>query len=94
MSDRFRVLSITEAKEMNLSISEYNDWDDYGFDDEDWFCGIWEFDEFGNAIRCVTVDTNGDCPEDAFLRRDNAWIAPALNRAYEQGFADGAGDGR
>ena len=37
------------------------------------------------------IGTDGGSPEDQTLWRDWAWVAPALQDAYEQGLAEGTG---
>lgn len=87
MKVEYKVVSIADAKSNNYPAPYGEDeWDeDYYWDDENWFCGIWLIRD-NKAIQCITTD--GGEPEDQYLRRDGSWIAPALNKAYKQGYED------
>lgn len=81
--------SMFEAQKGGLAVPfDCEDWDEYfeEWSGDLWDFGIWLYEEGGEST-LLAVD--GGEPEDNSFLRDGAWIAPALNDAFQRGFKEG-----
>lgn len=84
MEVTYRVIPMEEAiREQYEDVIRWVGEDTYV---EEWESGIW-YCEDGRPVKMLAMD--GGEPEDNMFIRDGAWIAPALQAAYDSGFKDG-----
>lgn len=78
MGTEYRAVRLAKAAAAGYpEAEEQNQWDDEGYG-----YGIWRFVD-GVAVEFLASD--GGEPEDNSFTRDGAWIAPALQAAYDLG---------
>lgn len=85
MSVTFKVLTYPEAAALKAP-HPWEDWEEYQDDGYDYTSGIWRCED-GEPVEFMGSD--GGEPEDNTLGRDWSWVAPALQKAYAQGYAAG-----
>ena len=89
----YRIIRFGEAAEMGAPIPRWEaSWEDALAYDGDWNSGVWRCE---NGVPVEFIGQDGGEPEDQTLRRDWAWVASALQAAYDFGKRHNDGeDGR
>jgi hypothetical protein len=82
MGVSYKVVGLLDAKKAGYPAPTW------GWDEDEWYewydQGIWRFED-DEPVEFIA--TSGGEPEDNSFIRDYAWVAPALNAAYELGRA-------